>query len=365
MQIPRLRARALARGFTLIELLVVIAIIGVLIALLLPAVQQAREAARRIQCTNNLKQIALAANNYHDVMGTFPPNGMWRLCITPGIGSNGYGTFYSILPQLEQQATANTLNYGGCALDADNKTALSTAVSTLWCPSDGAASRPVSKAANTVFYSYAGTETIQIRSSSYAGMTGTWMILPNPPGIPPWNNTYHDPAVATMNGMIHHSSSHTMAEVTDGTSNTILYGERTKQILIGQDVQDNWHWWHTGLRTQMTSMWPLNPQKKVPATNTPGLQGLGVFGNPAYVQWIWSASSSHPGGANFAFVDGSVRFLKDSINSWPMDPSTGDPIGVTYNSTTFQYAMAPTVRFGVYQALTTRSGNEVISANSL
>jgi prepilin-type N-terminal cleavage/methylation domain-containing protein/prepilin-type processing-associated H-X9-DG protein len=356
--------RATSRGFTLIELLVVIAIIAVLIALLLPAVQSAREAARRVQCVNNLKQLALAANNYHDVQGTFPPNGMWRLCITRGVASNGYGTFYSLLPYIEQAAVANTLNVGGCALDVQNKTALSLGLSTLWCPSDGIISLPVSKPASSVFYSYGGSEPVNIYSSSYAGVTGTWMVSPNPPELPPFfSNPSYKPAVGTMQGMIHIDSSHRMSEIIDGTSNTMLYGERAKSILP-QAIQPDWHWWHTGLRTQLCTMWPLNPQKRVQGKNTPGLQGLGVFGNPNYIQWIWSSSSMHPGGANFAFVDGSVRFVKDTVQSWPMDNAIGDPANVVYNTANYQYSVGPNVRFGVYQALSTRNGMEVISSDS-
>jgi prepilin-type processing-associated H-X9-DG protein len=224
-------------------------------------------------------------------------------------------------------------------------------------------SKPFPRPASSVFYSYSGTETVNIYSSSYAGMTGTWMILPNPPGIPPWNNANHDPAVATMQGMIHHHSAIKMSDVVDGTSNTMLYGERSKGILP-QNIQDNWHWWHTGLRTQVCAMWPLNPQKRVRAMNTMGLQGMNVFGNPTIIQWIWAASSNHPGGANFAFVDGSVRFLKESIESWPMNNATGDPVGLTYSPTTYRYTMAPNIRFGVYQALSTRNGGEVISSDS-
>src|SRR4051812_41423889 len=129
--------RRSTRGFTLIELLVAIAVIGVLIALLLPAVQSAREAARRGQCTNNLKQIALASHNYADVQGSFP------------IGSSscqGWSTgsfFLEILPQLEQGPAYNVLNFEVNYAEAQNATIHDTRIGTLVCPSDAAAYAPV------------------------------------------------------------------------------------------------------------------------------------------------------------------------------------------------------------------------------
>ena len=121
------------RGFTLIELLVVIAIIAVLIGLLLPAVQAAREAARRSQCVNNLKQLGIALHNYHDVNGSFPPG---NLAIN-GINDPVQTTWtISMLPGMEQTPLYNSYNFSQFNFSPDNKTLRETRVATFICPSD-------------------------------------------------------------------------------------------------------------------------------------------------------------------------------------------------------------------------------------
>src|SRR5437763_1172720 len=135
------RSRRRVRAFTLIELLVVIAIIGVLIALLLPAVQAAREAARRAQCTNNLKQIGIAMHNYHDQFGAFPPGGMTQNGDPWGATSNYLSWRAMILPQMEQGTVYNAVNvnistWAGGTDPAAMFTAWRTVFNTWLCPSD-------------------------------------------------------------------------------------------------------------------------------------------------------------------------------------------------------------------------------------
>jgi prepilin-type processing-associated H-X9-DG protein len=276
----------------------------------------------------------------------------------------------SMAPYFEQTAIANAMNYSGCFLDVANMTAMGTQVTTLICPSDAAGQTPFSEPASQYFSGYTGTATFNFYSSSYGGMTGTWMIEPSP-NLPAFGfvNPNFGTSINAMNGMLHLDSHHKISEITDGTSNTILFGERTKDILLQTQVNPAlWGWWYSALRTKQTSMWPINPQKKVAALNCPGLQGINAYGTNTVVEWIFAASSEHPGGANFAFCDGSVRFLKDSIQSWPLDNSgganTGDPIGVTYNTTNQTYVMAAGTQMGVYQALSTRNGGEVLSSDS-
>src|SRR5262245_6554475 len=172
------RRSAGRRGFTLIELLVVISIIGVLIALLLPAVQAAREAARRIQCTNNLKQFSLAAQNYLSAVGTLPQGMTFQVDMnTPGASAWGqmwvsHSVFVSLLPYMEQQPLFNRVNFQVSNFNAPNFTVSATAVSGLWCPSDFKVMEPGTIPDGGQLDPGVTT----MRYSSYAGNAGTWVL---------------------------------------------------------------------------------------------------------------------------------------------------------------------------------------------
>ena len=124
------------RGFTLIEVLVVIVIIGVLVALLLPAVQAAREAARRVRCTNNFKQLGLALHAYHDAMGTFPIGRTGLYCTYKSSNPNRRTWALSVLPHIEQQPLHAAFNFALSFYDTENATVMRTQVDTFVCPSD-------------------------------------------------------------------------------------------------------------------------------------------------------------------------------------------------------------------------------------
>jgi prepilin-type N-terminal cleavage/methylation domain-containing protein/prepilin-type processing-associated H-X9-DG protein len=340
-------------GFTLIELLVVISIIAVLIALLLPAVQAAREAARRAQCVNNLKQLGVAAHNYHDVNNALPMGTPFYFFPGQGFYDDSQSIFVTLLGQYEQQSLFNAINFSFSVYQFQNQTLQASQVNTLLCPSDPLMSQRL------VYPTGLGSipqGKFVVAFCSYAGNSGTWYHHAATYNLAGYNQTAA--LTGQDNGLFYCNSAVGFAAVSDGLSNTLLFGERNQGMLTGSTAQD-WHWWFDGYYgdTLFWTAFPINPQRKLNTNKT--TESLAN----AYVE---AASSAHPGGANFCMADGSVRFLKDTINCWPVNQATGIPLGITgdWNYYTTPFTVAPTVRRGVYQALSTRAGGEVVSADS-
>jgi prepilin-type N-terminal cleavage/methylation domain-containing protein/prepilin-type processing-associated H-X9-DG protein len=365
------------RGFTLIELLVVIAIIAVLIALLLPAVQAAREAARRIQCTNNLKQIALASMNYESSNGCFEINRLASPTIGPAASNyrahvDGWGGLARILPFTEQAPLYNAINFGNCPYTFCNSTVVQTGLTNYWCPSDGM----------IIGLSYYETgpgwdgSNMSMRYTSYAGMIGTYCIqgingcdqrAAAPAELSLQNGVMIDTGMPTVQGGCGTIGPRTIASVTDGTSNTIMWAERCQSKL--NDVTGEFEckgWWSDGEYgdSSISSFYPPN------VTNLPGYATNTNFKNPdgcdghseggtSYA--AISAESLHPGGVNVAFCDGSVHFIKSSINSWNYNPPNMTRSGSNSTSPCFPFSASGN---GVWQSLSTINGGEVISSDS-
>jgi prepilin-type N-terminal cleavage/methylation domain-containing protein/prepilin-type processing-associated H-X9-DG protein len=261
------RFRPRPGGFTLIELLVVIAIIGVLISLLLPAVQSAREAARRVQCTNNLSQIGLAMHSYIATHEVLPPGAVDP---TSPVLSQPKGYHHNwisqVLPFMEQRGVYNALNFDHGVYEGANSTARATTMRTLLCPSDPGPGRNPEP------------------PSSYAGC-------------------HHDveaPIAADNHGLLFLNSAVILEEILDGSSNTLLVGERRLEADLG---------WASGTRATLRNTGtPINPTRMAGRVGAPAA-------TPPAPNFVGGFSSYHPGGANVVFGDGSVRFLKDSIDA--------------------------------------------------
>jgi prepilin-type N-terminal cleavage/methylation domain-containing protein/prepilin-type processing-associated H-X9-DG protein len=344
-------------GFTLIELLVVIAIIAVLIALLLPAVQAAREAARRIQCVNNLKQIGLGAANYESANGCFPPFSFnWTNPM--GLTTPDATVFVRLLPFMEQSAMYSAYNSALPSVDVANLTVACAAINTLQCPSDPVVASSVNLAS-----------TVQGTARTYASWYGYYSALP--PGT--WNQQFTSyapcsgayPFGNSMAGIYRPSLTFgnivtTIPQVSDGLSNTLAFGENTlgwlpQSYRAAQGLTDDP--WDVPLIGMTTELAP-NPQRYMDLSNyfTAGdSEGTGA--------------SMHPGGINCVFGDGSVRFIKDSISTWPMNGQNGSGYGprlfIDLNVTISGGSIDVTskIPLGVWQKLGTRSGGEIISAD--
>jgi prepilin-type N-terminal cleavage/methylation domain-containing protein/prepilin-type processing-associated H-X9-DG protein len=305
-----------APGFTLIEVLVVISIVGLLIALLLPAVQQAREAARRLQCANNLKQIGLAMHNYHDAVGTLPPG--YVSAVQPG-GQNypergpGWGWGAMILPRLEQAPLFNAINFGRQIADAASATARSSVIGTYLCPS----STPVGPVRVTGDESQAVTLVADLAASQYIASAGQGEVEELP-----GNN----------NGLLYRNSRIAFRDVTDGLSQTLLAGERSRNLADAT--------WVGAVPSGYVCTNPTWPVRDCATSNVMVMANTGPWPDEPWVNVpnhrgskaddFWSL---HPGGCNFLMGDGSVRFIKETVN--PM----------------------------VFSALASRAGGEVVSSD--
>ncbi len=337
------RRASLRRAFTLIELLVVIAIIAVLIALLLPAVQSAREAARRIQCTNNLKQLGLAMQNYHDALGSFPP----------GARYTSWGTWYHYsLSFMEQGAVYNSFNFMGSTNTTpqlgygglENATAATVRLGAFQCPSDEpvAPIGGITSSNYAVNYGNTGTGLFQITAGSpycctsyngvlFGGAPFAWIPIGTAP-VQSFGKTFN------------------ISSITDGTSNTMLVAEVIQGKSNGSKT-DLRGFVQYGSSSGFATY--LSPNSKQPDLLNDANYCAYPYGNnppckerntaaPAYPGDTttpingdtYAARSRHPGGVNAAFADGSVRYVKDSVS-------------------------LPT-----WRALSTSQGGEVISSDS-
>jgi len=356
----RIKTRA---GFTLIELLVVIAIIAVLISLLLPAVQSAREAARRAQCTNNLKQIGIALHNYHTALNSFPLSNTVAYYQMPPIPANQtqWGTWSAhalLLGYIEGQTLYNAINFNWTCWYGTgqyiNSTVFESDINVFLCPSDGLAGT-----AHNTFTSNGNG------NNNYVGCYGTT--------IEEWCGDAS--CTGSSNGIFAHLQCYGVQHVTDGTSNTMAFSEtlvsdlthftKFRDGIAAAAPAPNTNFngaeaFNVGVakvtqELQQCSAWfqaqqnpPWSDDKGIRwGTGSPGVTLYNSIVTPNSRLYPWAGcrfgcggcgfefgiyenvSSNHPGGVNVMFADGSVRFVKDSVDMmtwWKLGTKAGGEV---------------------------------------
>ncbi len=277
------------RGFTLIELLVVIAIIAILVALLLPAVQQAREAARRTQCKNNLKQIGLAVHNYHDVYSVFPN-------VNANSTLSGGSLFTSILPMLDQANAFNTYDF-----NQTNSSTYNVAVTGQLIPGYRCPSSPMRR---------------QVPGPCDAGRApGNYAVSIGTVKYDPYASYYGSPPSNLDGAIVYTDSANgkiSFRDFTDGTSTTLLVGETAYNMpdytfssgACSGEARYSFTYWSSPYpgSTAATTGVDFNPHD---------LADDGIYDS----DWLYSFRSDHVGGVQFVFVDGSVHFLSENIDA--------------------------------------------------
>jgi len=280
-------------GFTLVELLVVIAIIGVLVALLLPAVQAAREAARRTQCINNMKQLGIACLNYHDATKKFPPGATWG----PGATKHGMAFLVSLLPYTELGPLLDSFGDRVYSTTFPNRNIGAKVDALFVCPSDGMDPLDILAVGE------------EWRTSNYAGVMGGGLVEVKIMSNPSTCGHYY------TDGVLYPESEVRMKDITDGSSKTMLIGERTYQLRLWTKGA-----YYDGSPQQFVCVISAkNVAIPLNADSQSYCYRNNEFGGPCPSPWPTKFNdlyfgSRHPGGAQFVFGDGSVRFVHDSID---------------------------------------------------
>jgi prepilin-type N-terminal cleavage/methylation domain-containing protein/prepilin-type processing-associated H-X9-DG protein len=291
------------KAFTLVEVLVVISIIGVLLALLLPAVQTAREASRRMQCQNNLKQIGLALLNYQSNHKVFPPGYVSQVDKDGNDTGPGWGWAALILPHMEEAGVFNRIQLDLPIEDTSNKAARISEIPGYYCPTESYRRIWTAKRAN-------GSEICEVAESNYVGVFGT-----TEPGV-------------DGDGLLFRNSKVAIRDIIDGTSKTLAVGERTHQL--GHAT------WVGSVTNATLDPGDDNPQAQGVAEQGAGMTlghvGEGV-GPGAVGEDVNQFYSLHGSGTNFSFADGHVNFLRTDMD------------------------------YATYVALATRAGGETISGS--